>query len=88
MPSKRYDDLAEMPVGLHVLERLADIGEGEHAVDRQLQLARFHRAPDIFPARVEDLANLLDRAGADGDADVADAPCRVQIEIELGARAA
>src|SRR5713226_6656630 len=51
-----------MPVGFHVIERLADI--------------------------VEDLADLLDRAGAEGDADIVDAARGVQIEIEFGAGAA
>jgi hypothetical protein len=43
---QRRDDLAEMLVGFHVLERVANIVEGEHPVDRQLQFARFDRAPD------------------------------------------
>jgi uncharacterized protein (DUF4415 family) len=37
-----------MPVGFHVLERFADIVEGEHLVYRQLQFARFLQKPD-FP---------------------------------------
>jgi hypothetical protein len=37
--SQRHDDLAEMLVGVHVLERAADVVEGKDAVDRQLQLA-------------------------------------------------
>ena len=36
---QRHDDLAEMLVGIHVRERLADVVEGKHLVDRQLQLA-------------------------------------------------
>jgi hypothetical protein len=36
---QRHDDLAEMLVGFHVLERLADVVKGKHLVDRQLQLA-------------------------------------------------
>jgi hypothetical protein len=39
-----HHDLAEVPVGFHVLERLADVVEGKHLVDRQLQLARFNGA--------------------------------------------
>src|ERR1700716_3934367 len=74
-----------MPVGFHVLERLADIVEGKHLVDRQLQFARFHRRPDILADFVENLADLLDRAGAEGHADIVDAARGVQIEIEIGA---
>ena len=32
-----HHDLAEMLVGFHVFERLADVVEGKHLVDRQLQ---------------------------------------------------
>ena len=59
-----------MPVGFHVLECLADIVERKHLVDRQLQLARFDRAPDVFPDLVKNLADFLDAAGAEGDADI------------------
>src|SRR5229473_1055382 len=69
---KRHDDLAEVLVGFHVLERLADIGEGKHLVDRQLQLALLHRSPDIPADFAENLADFLDRAGAEGDADIID----------------
>jgi hypothetical protein len=37
-----------MPVGFHVLERLADVVECKHLVDRQLQFARFLQKSD-FP---------------------------------------
>src|SRR6201984_674892 len=88
LKSKRHDDLAEMLVGFHVLERLADVVEGKHLVDRQLQPARFHRAPEILFDLVKNLADLLDRAGAEGDADIGDAARGMQVEIELGAGAA
>src|ERR1700730_801867 len=71
-PLQRHDDLAEMLVGFHVLERLADIVEREHLVDRQLQLALLHRRPDVFPDLVKNLADFLDRTGAEGDTDVID----------------
>ena len=35
-----HHDLAEVLVGFHVLERLADLVERKHLVDRQLQFAR------------------------------------------------
>jgi hypothetical protein len=85
---KRHHDLPKMLVGFHVLERLADIVEGKHLVDRQLQLAAFHRRPDVVADFVENLADFLDRAGAEGDADIIDAARRMQVEIEFGARAA
>src|SRR5260370_25844289 len=77
-----------MPVGFHVLERTADIVEGEHLVDRQLQLSRFHRGPDVFPDFVKNLADFFDRAGAEGDADVVDAAGGAPAAIEFGAGAA
>src|SRR5271169_5731469 len=86
--SKRHDDLAEMLVGFHVLERLADVVEGKHLVDRQLQFARFHCAPDVLADFVEDLADFLYRAGTKGDADIIDAARRVQVEVEIGMGAA
>src|SRR5581483_756884 len=85
---KSDDNLAEMLVGFHVLERLADILELVDLVDRQLQLARFHCAPDILADLVEDLADFLDAAGAESDADILDAARGVQVEIEFGTGAA
>src|ERR1700686_4871069 len=77
-----------MPVGFHVLERLADIVECEHLVDRQLQFALLHRSPDIPADLAKDLADFLDRAGAEGDADIGDAARGLQVEVEIGAGAA
>ena len=77
-----------MLVGFHVLERLADIVEGEHLVDRQLQFSRFHCRPDVVADAIENIADLLDRAGAEGDADLIDAARRMQVEVEVGMRAA
>ena len=45
---QRHHDLAEMLVGFHVRERRAHLVELVDLVDRQLQLARFHGAPDVF----------------------------------------
>ena len=58
-----------MLVRFHVLERLAYLVELVDLVDRQLQLARFDRAPDVLADLVEDFSDLLDGAGAEGDAD-------------------
>ena len=77
-----------MLVGFHVLERLADVGEFIDLVDRQLQLARFDRRPDVFLHLVKNLADFLDRAGAEGDADIVDAARGMQVEIEIGVGAA
>src|SRR5262249_21378572 len=84
----RHHDLAEVFVGFHVLEGRADISELVDLVDRQLQLAAFHCAPDVLADLIEDLAHLLDRPGAEGDADIVDAARRVQVEIEIAMRAA
>ena len=77
-----------MPIGFHVLEGLADIVERKHLVDRQLQFAGLHRRPDILADFVKDLADFLDRAAAEGNADVVDPARGVEVEIELGAGAA
>src|SRR3954468_20284668 len=84
----RHDDLAEMLVGLHVLECLVDVIEGKHLVDRQLQFSRLDRAPDVLLDLVEDLADFRDGAGAEGDADIVDAAGRVQVEVAIGVGAA
>src|SRR3954464_701233 len=84
----RHDDLAEMLVGLHVFERLVDVVEGKHLVDRQLQFSRLDRAPDVLADLLKNLADLLDGAGAEGDADIVDAAGRVQVEVEIGMGAA
>jgi hypothetical protein len=68
-------------------ERPADVAKIVNLVYRQLQLSRFHRAPDVLANLVKDLADLLDGAGAEGDADIGDASRRVQVEIEIGMRA-
>src|SRR5262245_17771251 len=86
--SQRHNNLPQMLVGFHVLERLVDVVEGKHLVDRQLQLSRFHRTPDVLANLPKDLADLLDGPGAEGDADVVDAAGRMQIEVEVGVRAA
>src|SRR4051812_21392709 len=78
---QRHHDLAEVLVGFHVLERLADLGEWIDLVDRQLQLSRFHGAPDVLADLVKDRADFLDGAGAEGDADIDDAAGGVQVEI-------
>jgi hypothetical protein len=62
---QRRHDLPEVVVGFDVLERLADVGEFIDLVDRQLQLARCDRRPDVFLHLVENLAEFLDRAGAE-----------------------
>src|SRR6185437_13939661 len=85
---QRDDNLAEMLVGFHAFECLADVGECKHLVDRQLQFARFHRRPDIPANFVEDRADLLDRAGAEGDADIVDPARGMQVEVEVAMGAA
>src|SRR5882757_7369406 len=85
---QRHHDLAEVLVGFHVRERRADVLEAVDLVDRQLQLARFDRRPDVLADLVKDLADLTDRAGTEGDADILDAARGVQIEIEVGMGAA
>src|SRR5258708_21868274 len=77
-----------MPVRFHVRERLADLGERINLVDRQLQLSAFYCAPDIFPHLVKNLADFLDRAGAEGDADIVDAARGMQVEVEIAVGAA
>src|SRR4051812_21306687 len=77
-----------MLVSLHVLERRADLGKRIDLVDRQLQLAGFYGAPDVLADFVEDLADFLDGAGAEGDADILNAAGGVQVEVEIAVGAA
>src|SRR5438477_146123 len=86
--SQRHDDLAEVLVGFHVLERCSDLVEPKDLVDRQLQLARFDGRPDVLADLVKNLADFVDGPRAEGDADIGDAARGVQVEIELGAGAA
>src|SRR3569833_636035 len=86
--SERDHDLAEVLVGVHMRERVADVLETVDAIDWQLQLACLDRAPDVLADLLEDPAYLVDGAGAEGDADVGDAACRMQVEIEVGVGAA
>ena len=44
--------------------------------------------PDIPADFVEDVADFLDRAGAEGDADIVDAARGMQVEVEIGMGAA
>ena len=85
---QRHNNLPEMLVGFHVRKCCSDLVEIVDLVDRQLKLARFDGAPDVLADLVEDVANFLDGAGAEGDADILDAARGMQVEIELGPRAA
>jgi hypothetical protein len=84
----RHHNLPKVLVGFHVRERLADFVKGVDLVDRQLQFALLHRGPDVFPHLVKDLADFLDRAGAEGDADIVDAARGMQVEVEIAMGAA
>src|SRR6202043_2520094 len=44
--------------------------------------------PDVLADLIKDLADFLDRAGAEGDADIVDAARGMEIEVEFGAGAA
>ncbi len=48
----------------------------------------FHRTPDVFADLVKNLADFLEGAGAEGDADILDAARGVQVEIEIAMGAA
>src|SRR5437660_10154993 len=86
--SDPQDDLAEVPVGLHVRLRQGRLVEAEDAVDRQPQLAGLDRLPQILPHEPYDLAHLLQAAGAEGDPDIVDAARGMEVEIELAFRPA
>ena len=81
--SDRHDDFAEMPVGAHIGQRVGGLIEWESLVDRQAQLAGGDGVPEVLAHQAVYRPNLLDRAGAEGDADIGDPLQRVQIEIEL-----
>src|SRR6266487_5345144 len=80
-------NLTEMLVLAHMRLRHHGFGKREAAVDRQLELARGHRIPQIGAHSASNLAYLLERAGAKGHTDIVDAPQSVEIEIELGLHA-
>jgi hypothetical protein len=85
---QRHHDLPEVLVGFHAVERRADVVEFVDLVDRQLHLARLYGRPDVFPHLFKNLADFLDGAGAEGDADIVDAARGVQVEVEIGVGAA
>src|SRR5215468_3941956 len=69
----RDGDLAEMAVGLHHLQRVRNLCERKRFVDREVELAGLDGWPQIGAHQPVDLANLLERACAEGDADIIDA---------------
>ena len=62
--------------------------ERERSIDRQLELAGANRVPQVGAHQPHDLAYLVERAGAERDADVVDALHRMEVEVELGLHAA
>src|SRR5690606_33735414 len=84
----RHDDLAEMPVRAHVVERRRRLVQREDAIDGKAKLAAGERVAEVLAAATDDFAHLLDRACAERDADIRHALQRVQIEVELALEAA
>src|SRR6185437_6515048 len=78
-----HDDLAEMRVGAHMRLRRHGVVEGEGAVDGERQFAGLDGVPQIGAHQADDLAHFLERAGAEGDADIVDALQRMQVVVEL-----
>src|SRR5262249_62269467 len=66
----RDDNLPEMPVGIHDIQRFRNLRERKNLVDRQVELAGLHGRPQIGVHQPVDLADLLKRSRAEGDADV------------------
>src|SRR5262245_65946571 len=85
--SHRQHDLPEMLVLAHMCLRRSGLIEREAAVDRQPELARGHRLPQIGAHAAADLSHFLERAGTEGHADIVDAPQGMEVEVELGLRA-
>src|SRR5690349_17809673 len=77
-----------MGVGAHMRLRRRRLVEREDAVYRQRELAGLDQWPEIGMHATVDLAHLVERAGAEGDADIVDALQRVEIEVEIAGRAA
>src|SRR5437763_80754 len=73
-----------MLVRAHVRLRLDGAVEREQTVDRQRELARGDRVPEIGAHAAADLAHLIERTSAKGDADIVDPAQRMQIEVEFG----
>src|SRR5688572_14058641 len=75
--------LAEVLVAAHVLVGGLGVGERISLVDRHLDPASLHVVPQIGAHFLQDVAHLLDGAGAERDADVINALSRMQVEVEL-----
>src|SRR5262250_1969896 len=76
-----------MLVLAHVRLRRYGFVERKAAVDRQAELARSHRLPQIGAHAAIDLTHFLERAGAESHADIVDAPQGMQVEVEFGLHA-
>src|SRR6476661_10638626 len=80
---RNQQNLAEVLVGPHVLMAGLGLRQRIGLVDRHLDAAGLDVVPEVGAHLDEDLAHLLDRAGAEGDADVVDALASVGVEVEL-----
>src|SRR5262245_58341832 len=85
--SHRQHNLPEMLVLAHMRLRRRGLIEREAAIDRQPELARGHRLPQISAHAAADLAHLLEGAGTKGHADIVDAPQGMEVEVEFGLHA-
>src|SRR5271170_3274165 len=76
-----YHDLSKMLIGTHEGERVGDVVQLVDFVDRQRQLASFERRPQVGAHQADDLADFVERTGAEGHADIIDTLERVKVEI-------
>src|SRR5260370_34748796 len=76
-----------MLVLAHARLRRRGLVERKAAVDRQSELARGHRLPQIGAHAAANLTHFLERAGPESHADIVDAPQGMEVEIELGLHA-
>src|ERR1044072_8304096 len=76
--------VAEMLLRAHVLVASLRLGERISLVDRHLDAARFDVVPEVGAHSDEDFSDFLDRAGAEGDADIINALACMRIEVEFG----
>jgi len=80
-------DLPDVGVAAHALLRDRGRGEREHAVDHRAQAAVGERGEQVLREAANHLGVLLERAGAEGDADQAQALAGQEVEVQLGDRA-
>src|SRR5262249_58901359 len=81
--SHRQHNLPEMLVLPHMCLRRSGLIEREAAVDRQPELARGHRLPQIGAPAAAGLSHFPERPGTKGHAAIVDPPPRMDVRVRF-----